>query len=99
MLGSSYALPAHGRVGQGQGPKKSPSKKFACPEARAWRKEGVWGRNSAAPERLKFSVRILPEIGSDFVQGAEHSQIFVFLERVFRLAASRLGSENRQISE
>jgi len=66
-------------------PKNSPAK------ARARRKEGAGGRNSAAPERLKFCVRIFPEIRSDFVQGAEQygmsrakSSAFLFVYGFFR---------------
>ena len=53
------------------------------------------------PERKlsKVSVRIFLKIGSDFNQKRQHYTIFSFFRLVFRLAASRLGAENGQISE
>ena len=47
--------PRTGGLGQGQGPQNA-YKKFAGLEARARRKEGVWGRNSAAPEPSKIKI-------------------------------------------
>jgi len=55
----------------------------------------------APPERSfsKFSVRIFPKKGSDFIQETQHYTIFSFFRSVLRLAASRLGAEMGQISE
>ena len=56
--GSSYNLPAHGSGGARARFNLKPAEKIAA-GARARRKEGVWGRNSAAPEPKRSPAALL----------------------------------------